>query len=204
MSLLKDGADFQQVDKIMERWGWPMGPAYLLDVVGIDTCSHAEAVMAEGFPDRMTKTFTTAADVMYKNERYGQKNDKGFYNYEIDKRGKPKKVITQESYDLITPETATIKEFDKEEIIARMMIPMATELARCLEEKIVDSAAEADMALVYGLGFPPFRGGVFRWIDSIGIQTFVEMCDKYKSLGKLYEATDGQRELAASNGKYYA
>ena len=204
MSLLKDGADFQQVDKIMERWGWPMGPAYLLDVVGIDTCSHAEAVMAEGFPDRMTKTFTTAADVMYKNERYGQKNDKGFYNYEIDKRGKPKKVITQESYDLITPETATIKEFDKEEIIARMMIPMATELARCLEEKIVDSAAEADMALVYGLGFPPFRGGVFRWIDSIGIQAFIEMCDKYKGLGKLYEATDGQRELADSKGKYYA
>jgi len=201
--LLKDGADFQQVDKVMERWGWPMGPAYLLDVVGIDTGSHAEAVMAEGFPDRMSKEFKTAGDVMYENERFGQKNNQGFYNYETDKRGKPKKVVTQDSYELIAPHTEAIKEFDKDEIVARMMIPMATELARCLEEGIVDSAAEADMALVYGLGFPPFRGGIFRWIDGMGMQAFVEMCDANKHLGKLYEATAKQREMADNNSKYY-
>ena len=202
--LLKEGADFQQVDKVMERWGWPMGPAYLMDVVGIDTGCHCETVMAEGFPDRMSKPFKTAADVMYENERYGQKNGKGFYNYEMDKRGKPKKIVTQESYDLIASETAELKEFDKEEIVARMMIPMATELARCLEEGIVDSVAEADMALIYGVGFPPFRGGVFRWIDSIGLEQFVAMCDKYKHLGKLFEATDTQKEMAANGSKYYA
>ena len=202
--LLKEGADFQQVDKVMERWGWPMGPAYLMDVVGIDTGCHCETVMAEGFPDRMSKPFKTAADVMYENERYGQKNGKGFYNYEMDKRGKPKKIVTQESYDLIASETAELKEFDKEEIVARMMIPMATELARCLEEGIVDSVAEADMALIYGVGFPPFRGGVFRWIDSIGLEQFVAMCDQYKHLGKLFEATDTQKEMAANGSKYYA
>jgi len=203
MGLLKDGADFQQVDKIMERFGWPMGPAYLMDVVGIDTGHHAEEVMADGFPDRMTKTYKTAGDVMFENERYGQKNGKGFYVYETDKRGKPKKVVSQEAYDLIAPETAKIKEFDKEEIIARMMIPMATELARCLEEGIVGSAPEADMALIYGVGFPPFRGGIFRWIDNMGVDKFVAMCDQYKDLGKLYEATDAQREMAASGDKYY-
>jgi len=203
MGLLKDGADFQQVDKIMERFGWPMGPAYLMDVVGIDTGHHAAEVMADGFPDRMTKTYKTAGDVMFENERYGQKNGKGFYVYETDKRGKPKKVVSQEAYDLIAPETAKIKEFDKEEIIARMMIPMATELARCLEEGIVGSAPEADMALIYGVGFPPFRGGIFRWIDNMGVDKFVAMCDQYKDLGKLYEATDAQREMAASGDKYY-
>ena len=203
MGLIKDGADFQQVDKVMERWGWPMGPAYLMDVVGIDTGHHAEEVMAEGFPDRMTKTYKTAGDVMFENDRYGQKNGKGFYEYETDKRGKPKKVASGESYELIAPETADLKEFDKDEIIERMMIPMATEMARCIEENIVDSAAEADMALVYGVGFPPFRGGIFRWIDSIGIENFVAMCDKYKALGKLYEATDTQREMAEKGGKYY-
>ncbi|MFK8030612.1 MAG: fatty acid oxidation complex subunit alpha FadB [Gammaproteobacteria bacterium] len=203
MGLLKDGADFQVVDKTMERWGWPMGPAYLMDVVGMDTGSHAEAVMAEGFPDRMTKTYKTAGDVMYENERYGQKNSKGFYEYELDKRGKPKKIVSEESYELLKPHTAERKDFDKDEIIARMMLPMATELARCLEEKIVDSPAEADMALVYGVGFPPFRGGVFRWIDSIGIENFVAMCDKYKHLGKLYEATPDQREMAATGAQYY-
>ncbi|MBX2849588.1 MAG: hypothetical protein KTR16_14800 [Acidiferrobacterales bacterium] len=202
--LLKDGGDFQQVDKVMERWGWPMGPAYLLDVVGIDTGSHAEAVMAEGFPDRMAKTYKTAGDIMYENKRYGQKNGKGFYVYEMGKRGKPKKIVAPEAYDLIAPETAELKEFDKEEIIARMMLPMATELARCLEEGIVDSVAEADMALIYGVGFPPFRGGVFRWIDSIGVDKLVAMCDQYKHLGKLYEATDTQREMAANGSKYYA
>lgn len=203
MGLLKEGADFTAVDKVMERWGWPMGPAYLMDVVGIDTGSHAEAVMADGFPDRMTKTYKTAGDVMFENDRYGQKNGKGFYVYELDKRGKPKKVVSQESYDLLAPHCDERKDFDKEEIIARMMLPMATELARCLEEKIVDSAAEADMALVYGVGFPPFRGGVFRWIDSMGLKTFVEMCDKYQHLGKLYQATDTQREMAASGASYY-
>lgn len=203
MGLLKDGADFQQADKVMERWGWPMGPAYLMDVVGMDTGHHAEEVMAEGFPDRMTKTYKTAGDVMYENERYGQKNGKGFYNYELDKRGKPKKVVAQESYDLLAPETAQRKEFDKDEIIARMMIPMATELARCLEEEVVGSAAEADTALLYGVGFPPFRGGVFRWIDSIGVQQFVDLCDQYKHLGKLFEATETQREMAANGSKYY-
>jgi len=203
MGLVKDGADFQQVDKVMERFGWPMGPAYLMDVVGIDTGHHAEEVMAEGFPDRMSKTYKTAGDVMYENDRHGQKNAKGFYVYELDKRGKPKKVVSQETYDLIKPEMAEMKEFDKEEIVARMMVPMATELARCLEEGIVDSAPEADMALVYGVGFPPFRGGIFRWIDTIGIDNFVAMADKYKHLGKLYQVTDTQREMTANGTKYY-
>lgn len=203
MGLVKDGADFQAVDKTMERFGWPMGPAYLMDVVGIDTGSHAEEVMAEGFPDRMTKTYKTAGDVMYENERFGQKNGKGFYVYETDKRGKPKKVVSEETYDLLKPHTNPRKDFDKDEIVARMMVPMATELARCLEEKIVDSPAEADMALVYGVGFPPFRGGIFRWIDSMGVDKFVAMCDKYQHLGKLYEATPTQREMASKGASYY-
>jgi 3-hydroxyacyl-CoA dehydrogenase/enoyl-CoA hydratase/3-hydroxybutyryl-CoA epimerase/enoyl-CoA isomerase len=96
------------------------------------------------------------------------------------------------------------REFSEEEIIARCMVPMATELARCLEEGIVDSAAEADMSLIYGLGFPVFRGGVFRWIDSIGLDKFVEMADKHVDQGKLFEATETQREMAASGKKYYA
>ena len=204
MGLLKDGADFTAVDKTMERWGWPMGPAYLMDVVGIDTGEHAQAVMADGFPERMSKTFKTAGDVMYENTRYGQKNGKGFYVYELDKRGKPKKVVDPAVYELLAPHVDERKEFDKEEMVTRMMLPMATELARCLEEGIVESAAEADMALIYGVGFPPFRGGVFRWMDSIGLDKFVALSDKYKYLGKLYEATDKQRAMAAAGESYYA
>ncbi|WHI47813.1 fatty acid oxidation complex subunit alpha FadB [Microbulbifer sp. VAAF005] len=201
--LVRDGADFQAVDKVMERWGWPMGPAYLMDVVGIDTGVHAESVMAEGFPERMGKTFTAASDVMYEAGRYGQKNNKGFYNYEQDKKGRPKKVATEESYELLKPHVAERREFEKDEIIERMMVPMATELSRCLEEGIVDSPAEADMALIYGIGFPPFRGGIFAWLDSIGLDEFVKIADKYADLGELYKPTDRMREMAASGKTYY-
>lgn len=201
--LLRDGADFQQVDKVMEHWGWPMGPAYLLDVVGIDTGVHAEKVMADGFPTRMGKDFTSATDIMFDAKRYGQKNAKGFYDYVLDKKGKQKKVVSEEVYKLLEPHVAPRKEFSSEEIIARMMTPMATELARCLEEGIVATAAEADMALIYGLGFPPFRGGVFRWLDSLSAEGFCELAKPFEGLGELYHVTDGIKQLAANNGLYY-
>jgi 3-hydroxyacyl-CoA dehydrogenase/enoyl-CoA hydratase/3-hydroxybutyryl-CoA epimerase/enoyl-CoA isomerase len=180
-----------------------MGPAYLLDVVGIDTGVHAEKVMAEGFPERMSKDFTSATDAMFSANRYGQKNAKGFYDYTLDKKGKPKKVISDEAYKLLEPHVAARKEFSEAEIVARMMIPMATELARCLEEGIVASPAEADMALVYGLGFPPFRGGVFRWLDSMGAEAFCALAKPFEGLGELYHVTNGIKQLAADKGLYY-
>lgn len=201
--LVRDGAQFPAVDKVMERWGWPMGPAYLMDVVGLDTGVHAEAVMAQGFPQRMNKTFKAATDILYEAKRLGQKNNKGFYNYEPDKKGKPTKVEAPEVADLLAPHVAPAKEFDEQTVIARMMVPMATELARCLEEGIVATPYEADMALVYGLGFPPFRGGVFKWLDRIGMQAFVEMAKPFADLGKLYEPTPGMLEMAKNNQKYY-
>jgi 3-hydroxyacyl-CoA dehydrogenase/enoyl-CoA hydratase/3-hydroxybutyryl-CoA epimerase/enoyl-CoA isomerase len=173
--------------------GLAHGPAYLSDVVGIDTGVHAAGVMAEGFPDRMKMDFKTATEVMFENDRLGQKNGKGFYDYVPDKRGKPKKTVTQDSYELIAPVVAERREFEREEIIARMMLPMCTELARCLEEGIVGSAAEADLALLYGIGFPPFRGGVFRWMDTVGLAHIAEQSEKYADLGKAYELTDGMR-----------
>ncbi len=97
-----------------------------------------------------------------------------------------------------------VMDYDDEEIIARTMVPMCTEMARCVEEKIVETPAEADMALIFGIGFPPFRGGVFRWMDSIGLQAFCDMADKYTELGKIYEPTPTQREMAAAGKKYYA
>ncbi len=201
--LLRDGADFQKIDKVMEKFGWPMGPAYLMDVVGIDTGVHAAAVMAEGFPDRMKHAYKDASEVMFENKRFGQKNGVGFYKYEVDKKGKPKKVVDPTTYELIKPHVAAAKEFDDETIIARLMIPMCLELARCLEEKIVSNVPDADMALIMGIGFPPFRGGALRYIDSIGVKAFVELCDKFKDLGGLYQPTAKLREMAAKGESFY-
>ncbi len=201
--LVRDGADFQAIDKVMEKWGWPMGPAYLTDVVGIDTGVHAGGVMAEGFPDRMELDFKTATEIMFDNDRLGQKNGKGFYAYVNDKRGKPKKTVDETTYELIAPHVAERQEFSREDIIARMMLPMCTELARCLEEGIVGSAAEADLALLYGIGFPPFRGGVFRWMDTVGLKHIAEQSEKFASLGKTYELTDGMQAMLADGKTYY-
>ncbi|WP_323814962.1 fatty acid oxidation complex subunit alpha FadB [Cellvibrio sp. NN19] len=201
--LVRDGVDFQRIDKLMETWGWPMGPAYLLDVVGIDTAVHAEKVMANGFPDRMQRDFTSCTDALFAAGRLGQKNEKGFYNYELDKKGKPAKVAAAEVADILKPTIQGAIEISDEDIIARMMIPMVTELTRCLDEGIVETASEADMALVYGTGFPPFRGGVFRWVDFIGAQTFCDMAAKFAALGALYQAPDSLKAKAANNQKFY-
>ncbi|WP_299072377.1 fatty acid oxidation complex subunit alpha FadB [uncultured Paraglaciecola sp.] len=203
--LIMDGADFVAVDKVMEKvFGWPMGPAYLLDVVGMDTSDHASGVMSDGIPERMQKIENDPVTLLFKADRLGQKNGKGFYNFSLDKRGRPAKVAAPEAYELFAPHCAETREFDKEEIIARVMIPMANEAIRCLEEGIIDSAAEADMALLYGLGFPPFKGGIFRYIETMGLANFVALADKYAHLGAVYQISDGVRDMAASNKSYFA
>lgn len=201
--LVRDGVDYQRIDKVMEAWGWPMGPAYLLDVVGIDTAVHAEKVMADGFPDRMQRSFTSCTDALFAAGRLGQKTEQGFYNYALDKKGKLAKIPSPEALEIIKPTIINNIEMSDEDIVARMMVPMATELARCLEEGIVETAAEADMALVYGTGFPPFRGGVFRWLDAMGAQVFCDMAAKFSLLGALYEAPENVKKLAVTNQKFY-
>ena len=201
--LLRDGADFQQIDRVMEGWGWPMGPAYLADVIGIDTLDHCEHVMAEGFPDRMSKDSPYSIDILAAAELYGQKNGKGFYNYSKDENGRPQKLASDQAYELLKPHCAEGKDFSDDEIIARMMIPMATEMARILDDKIVENAYEADLGLLYGLGFPGFRGGVMRWMDTVGLDKICAMADQYAALGKLYEPTESMRKLAAEGKGYY-
>jgi 3-hydroxyacyl-CoA dehydrogenase / enoyl-CoA hydratase / 3-hydroxybutyryl-CoA epimerase / enoyl-CoA isomerase len=205
LAAVRDGADFVKVDKVMEEFGWPMGPAYLQDVVGMDTSHHVGEVLAEGYPDRMARTFRTALDVMYEARRFGQKNGVGFYRYETDPKGKPKKVADPQSYELIRAvQPNGPKDMGEEEIIDRLMLPMVIETARCLEEGIVETAAEADMGLILGIGFPPFRGGALRYADTVGLKTLVDKAAKYASLGKLYEPTARMKEMAARGQKYHA
>ncbi|TOO50360.1 fatty acid oxidation complex subunit alpha FadB [Vibrio parahaemolyticus] len=202
--LLRDGADFTKVDKVMERkFGWPMGPAYLLDVVGIDTAHHAQAVMAEGFPERMGKQGRDAIDALFEANKYGQKNGNGFYSYTIDKKGKPKKTFTEDILPVLADVCADKQEFDEQTIIQRMMIPMINEVVLCLQEGIIATPQEADMALVYGLGFPPFRGGVFRYLDSVGIAEFVEMAKQHAELGAMYHVPKMLIDMAAKGESFY-
>lgn len=202
--LISDGADFVAVDKALEKFGWPMGPAYLLDVVGMDTAKHASAVMAEGFPDRMSSDGDTIIDALYNAERLGQKNGKGFYQYVIDRKGKPQKTADETVAPLIQSVQKAAKEFTDEEILDRLMIPLCIESARCVEDNIVDSVAEADMGLVYGIGFPPFRGGALHYVDKIGLADFCKRADTLSALGPLYTPTDKMRDMAAKGIGFYS
>jgi 3-hydroxyacyl-CoA dehydrogenase/enoyl-CoA hydratase/3-hydroxybutyryl-CoA epimerase/enoyl-CoA isomerase len=205
MKLVADGVDFLRIDAVMEKFGWPMGPAYLVDVVGIDTAHHAGAVMAESYPDRMATSDRTPIDVMFEAERFGQKNGKGFYAYLPDKKGVPRKTVDTEAQTLLQPlvQADNSDSISDQDIIDRMMLPLLIESSRCLEDGIVRTPVEVDIALVYGLGFPPFRGGPFRHADAVGVDTLVETAGRYGSLGKLYEPTRQMERLAKEGGRFH-
>lgn len=202
--LVCDSVDFQRIDQVMQDWGWPMGPAYLADVIGIDTLCHCTDVLAEDFPDRMSQLDQSVLKALDSAERYGQKNGKGFYQYQADDKGRPQRTVDDESNGLIAECQTQAIELTDEEIEMRCMLPMAIEMARCLEEGIVDSPAEADMALLMGLGFPSFRGGVVRWMDEVGIAEVCRWADGFASqLGAAYEVTNTMREMAVQGKTYY-
>jgi 3-hydroxyacyl-CoA dehydrogenase / enoyl-CoA hydratase / 3-hydroxybutyryl-CoA epimerase / enoyl-CoA isomerase len=205
IKLVNEGVDFLRIDAVMEKFGWPMGPAYLLDVVGLDTAHHANAVMAEGYPDRMATSERTAIDAMFEAERFGQKNGKGFYAYLPDRKGVPKKTVDPETQALLEPlvQADNSASITDQEIIGRMMLPLLIECSRCLEDGIVNTPVEVDIALVYGLGFPPFRGGPFRYADSVGIRALNETAGQFGSLGKLYEPTAQMVRLAGRDGQFH-
>jgi 3-hydroxyacyl-CoA dehydrogenase/enoyl-CoA hydratase/3-hydroxybutyryl-CoA epimerase/enoyl-CoA isomerase len=203
--LVSEGVDFQRIDKVMEKFGWPMGPAYLLDVVGIDTAHHADGVLAQGFPDRMAFPVKSAIGAMFEANRFGQKNGKGFYQYVPDKKGVTRKQPDPSSAGIIKPlvqqdNGASITDQD---IVDRMMLPMIIEGSRCLEDHIVDGPLEVDMGLLYGLGFPRFRGGALYSADRMGLKALCETAAKFKSLGKLYEPTAQMIRLAKAGGTFY-
>jgi len=213
LRLVEDGVDFRRIDQVMERFGWPMGPAWLLDVVGIDTARHAGEVMAGAYPDRMGHPGRTAIEALFEGRRFGQKNGKGFYAYVPDKKGVPRKEPDPEA-------AAALKDLVREDlsgsvgdqdILDRMMLPMIIEASRCLEDRIVATAAELDIALVYGLGFPPFRGGALRYADAVGLKALCQAAERHQAQAaerhqvsaRLYEPTASMRRLAEAGSTFH-
>lgn len=201
--LLLDGADFEQIDRVMETFGWPMGPAYLADVVGIDVLVHADQVLQHGFPERMGHDGTVIAESMLTKGELGQKSGSGFYAYGKDENGNRFKRPAESTLALISEHASVQRSFSDQEIIDRLMIPLCMETVRCLEDGIVSSAAEADMGLILGLGFPKFRGGALRYIDLLGLKEFQAKVDQYASLGALYQTTENFIARANDNRTFY-
>jgi len=200
LQLVEAGADFVHIDRVMEKFGWPMGPAYLLDVIGLDTVLHAAKVMLEAYPTRMQVGGDNPVNRLVTAKRLGQKNGKGFYRYEVDKKGKPTKKADPEVASLLG---IAKKEFSDAEIIDRLMIPMVNESAWCLEEKIVGSPMELDLGLLYGLGFPPFRGGALKYADDYGLTALCNRAESLSALGGCYHPAPLLCKLAQSGSSFY-
>lgn len=201
--LLVDGVDFERIDRVMEGFGWPMGPAYLADVVGIDTLVHADHVMQEGFPGRMGHDADVVAEALLDAQHLGQKNGKGFYEYGKDENGRRFKKASAVAKELIDARIKEKVELSDQDIIDRMMIPMCLEAALCLEDGIVETPAEADMGLILGLGFPRFRGGALRYIDTLGLEEFARRAEAHQANGPLYQLTEGFKARLAEGRTYY-
>jgi 3-hydroxyacyl-CoA dehydrogenase/enoyl-CoA hydratase/3-hydroxybutyryl-CoA epimerase/enoyl-CoA isomerase len=196
--LVKQGVDFKRIDNVMSEFGWPMGPARLSDVIGIDTLNHCLDVMSKGYPSRMTRLADDPYQVLYQAQRFGDKTSQGFYDLVVDKRGR-NQPVAQTSYEYLPIKQDISAAMSDQEICERLMFPMINEVARCLEEGIVDTQQDADIGLLYALGFPRFRGGPFTYLNSLGVNNFVERCKYYQQFGELFSPPKLLQKLALQN-----
>jgi 3-hydroxyacyl-CoA dehydrogenase / enoyl-CoA hydratase / 3-hydroxybutyryl-CoA epimerase len=164
--LLEQGVRMEEIDAAMVDWGFPVGPITLYDEVGLDVAAKSGQILAEAFADRIK-----ASDVLQRllaDERKGRKNGKGFYKYEGGKKGDPDNSV----YALIG--SPAPRKVAAHEIQERLSLGMINEAVRCLEDGVLRSARDGDVGAVFGIGFPPFRGGPFWMIDQTGANQILE------------------------------
>lgn len=203
--LVRDGADFVQIDRVMETFGWPMGPAYLLDVAGLDTLDKALAILGKAYPDVMGTDFPTVIQRLASAKRYGQKTGAGFFRYESDAKGKPRRSSDPEIAEFIGQVQSKAKrEFSDDEILEGMMLAMILEAARCLDERVADSAIDIDAGMRLGTGFPAHHGGPLWYADTLGAAEVLRRCERYRSLGGLYAPGPGLISLGQRNRTFHS
>jgi 3-hydroxyacyl-CoA dehydrogenase / enoyl-CoA hydratase / 3-hydroxybutyryl-CoA epimerase / enoyl-CoA isomerase len=195
--MLEEGASPRGLDKAATAFGMPMGPVTLNDLVGLDTSLYAGRVINTAFADRAANT--RILDDLVAAGRLGQKTGAGFYAYAKPGRGADDPALTA----LLEKQGKTRREIGMEEMTDRLFLPMLTEASRALSEGIVREPGDVDMGLILGIGFPPFRGGILRWADTVGLPNILAKLKKYEHLGARYEPTEQMRKLAAEGKGFY-
>ncbi|MDT8435887.1 MAG: 3-hydroxyacyl-CoA dehydrogenase NAD-binding domain-containing protein [Gemmatimonadota bacterium] len=192
--LLEEGVPVETIDAALRAFGMPMGPCRLLDEVGFDVAVHAGREMAEGIGERLAPS--SLLDRLIEEGRLGRKNGRGFYRYEDGRSRGADPALT----GMLPPAGP---EPDAEEIRRRCLLPMVNEAARALDEEVVASADMLDLAMIFGTGFPPFRGGLLRWADTVGL---ARVCDDLVRLaeahGDRFAPAPLLERLAGRNGTF--
>jgi 3-hydroxyacyl-CoA dehydrogenase/enoyl-CoA hydratase/3-hydroxybutyryl-CoA epimerase len=201
--LLEEGATVDRVDRAMEAFGMPMGPFTMMDVVGLDIAHHtAETIRTALRLDPAEQS--RIEDRLFEAGRFGKKTGQGLYRYEgREKRGNP---------ELDTMLTAVRKErgltprpiITDQEITDRLVMIMVNTAAWCLEKRVVQEPGDVDLGLIMGAGFPPFRGGLLKYCDKIGIVKVKETLDRYsRSAGPRFSPAQMITDLASQGKGFY-
>jgi 3-hydroxyacyl-CoA dehydrogenase/enoyl-CoA hydratase/3-hydroxybutyryl-CoA epimerase len=194
--LLDEGYRIEDLDRAMTDWGMPVGPMVLTDEVGIDVSTKVAHILHEAFEDRLA--FPAWLDRVPDSGRLGTKNGKGFYRYEGKERKEPDPAV----YSLLGLQPR-VSDPDPGRIADRMVLPMVNEAARCLEEGVVRTAGELDLAMIFGTGFPPFRGGLCRWADQEGLGQIVATLERLATaVSDRFQPSEALRRTAEGGGFY--
>lgn len=197
--LLQEGVPLEQIDKAAKKFGMPMGPIALYDMVGIDTSFYAGRTMYDAFPERTL--VSPILPRLIKAGRLGQKSGQGFYAYpKKNDRGQ----LDPELEPLISGYIEKSDEkLSTEQIQHRLMLPMLLEATRVMESGQVRSPRDIDLGMIFGIGFPPFLGGLMYWADTVGADNLLKMLEPFAGLGPRYQPTELLKSVAESKSKFY-
>jgi 3-hydroxyacyl-CoA dehydrogenase/enoyl-CoA hydratase/3-hydroxybutyryl-CoA epimerase len=204
--LLEEGGDIMQIDAAMRRFGFPVGPFKLMDEVGIDVGAHVTDVLADHFAKRGV-TASTGIKKLFEAGYKGKKNKKGFYRYngrslKIPGFARRKKEANPSVYSYFGG--VRRKNLDAKEIQSRLSMVMINEAAHCLQEEILRSPRDGDLGAILGLGFPPFLGGPFRYVDSVGANTVLNSLESLESnYGARFTPSQIIRDYAKQGKLFY-
>jgi 3-hydroxyacyl-CoA dehydrogenase/enoyl-CoA hydratase/3-hydroxybutyryl-CoA epimerase len=196
--LLGEGATIEGVDRAAKAFGMPMGPLRLIDEVGIDVSRHAGASLHDALGDRLRPAPVLLA--LGNTKRLGRKGGAGFYLYE---KGEEKSIDPSVYAELgsVMAQPANVTE---KEIVDRLVLAMVNEASRVLEERIVAGSGALDLAMIMGTGFPPFRGGLLRYADTLGArEVLLRLTQLQRAHGERFAASALITELASSNRRFY-
>ncbi len=197
--LLSEGIAIDDIDRAAREWGFPVGPFTLLDEVGLDVAAMVAPIMIDAFGHRMSPPDTTGR--LADDGRLGRKNGRGFYTY--DKKTGKKSGVDRTVYEVlgITPSGG----LDAVSIGERLGLAMVNEAILCLQEKILRNPVDGDIGAVFGLGFPPFRGGPFKFVDEMGAAWTLDRLNALRDLhGHRFEPAQTLVDLAAANGRFHS
>lgn len=167
-NLIVEGVAIDRLDKALVKAGFPVGPITLLDEVGIDVATKVAPILQNAFGDRMAPP--EMFDKLKQDDRKGRKNSRGFYQYTGKSKGS--KPVDESIYQLLG--TQPTNSMSADEIVERCLMMMINEAVLCLEDGIIRNVRDGDIGAIFGIGFPPFLGGPFRYIDSLGADKVVE------------------------------